>query len=434
MKVNENILDRTAREWQGMESEVKVYCRSFNVEFISASGGTLVGVDGRQYRDFLSGCGSLNYGHNHPVLKEALVEHILSDGLAMSMDLNTNTKRQFLETFERVILQPRGLDYVAQFPGPTGTNAVEAAIKLARKVTKRSGVIAFTNGFHGCTLGSLALTGSKHHRGEMSSLLGNVSRAAYENYFGSEISTIEMLDRMLSDPSGGIDPPAAVVVETVQGEGGLNVASGNWLRQLSDITAKHGALLVIDDIQAGCGRTGDFFSFEAFDIQPDIVTLAKSLSGFGLPMAILLFKRKHDVWMPGEHNGTFRGNNHAFVTARAALNHFWGSADFSVAIKRKARIVEDRLSELAEKHRLAVKGRGLMQGLQFKAPGEAHSVQESCFDHGLIIETCGPHNDVVKLLPPLTLSENDLSEGLDILAEAVGAIGRHNPLNMTATD
>ena len=300
------------------ESGVRSYCRSFPVMFKQAQGAELITTEGTRYIDFLAGAGTLNYGHNHPVLKKALIEYIENDGIAHGLDMYSEAKERFLETFNRLILTPRKMqDYLIQFTGPTGTNAVEAALKLARKVKGRNNVISFTNGFHGCSIGSLAVTGNQHHRGAAGVTLSDVSRMPYANYFGDKVNTIAMMDKILADPSSGIDKPAAVIVEVVQGEGGLNAASADWVRKLEKLCRKHDMLLIVDDIQAGCGRTGTFFSFEEMGIKPDMITLSKSISGFGLPFAIVLLREKLDEWTPGEHNGTFRGNNHAFVTAAA---------------------------------------------------------------------------------------------------------------------
>ena len=308
---------------RGHESEVRSYCRSFDTTFVSATGSTMVDVTGRRYLDFLAGCSALNYGHNDPDMVEALVRYLSGSGIAHGLDMSTGAKADFIDAFADLVLRPRNLDYRLQFTGPTGTNAVEAALKLARKVTGRSEVVAFTNGFHGVTTGALAATGNRHHRMGASVALHGVSRAFYDGYLGPSTDTAALLDQVLCDPSSGYDKPAAILLETLQGEGGLNSASDRWLRQIAEIAARHGALLIVDDIQAGCGRTGPFFSFESAGVQPDIVVLSKSLSGFGLPMSIVLMKPAHDQWSPGEHNGTFRGNNLAFVTATVALRKFW---------------------------------------------------------------------------------------------------------------
>jgi len=407
------------------ESRVRSYAHSFPTKFACAQGARVVDENGEEYIDFLAGCSSLNYGHNHPALKQALLDYIAADGIAHGLDMETGAKEEFLEAFEEAVLRPRGFDYVVQFPGPTGANAVEAALKIARKVTGRSNVIAFTNGFHGCTLGALALTGNSHQRGGSGLPLTGVTRAPFDRYFGDGVDTADHLDQMLSDPSSGVDAPAAIIVETVQGEGGLNAASPSWLRQIETIARRHGALLIVDDIQAGIGRTGPFFSFESAGLRPDIVTLAKSISGFGLPMALTLLRRSLDVWKPGEHNGTFRGNCHAFVTAKAALDLFWRDRRFETAVGEKGRILKARLESLSRKFGSSVvglKGRGMMLGIDVKSGAVASAIVKRCFSNGLLIETSGPEDEVVKCLAPLTIGEDELESGLDILSEATECV------------
>ncbi len=405
------------------ELQVRGYCRHFPVMFDRAVGALLHATDGRVYIDFLSGCSSLNYGHNDPDLKAALVDYIMRDGIAHGLDMFTEAKAAFLHEFETTILRPRGLDYRLQFTGPTGANAVEAALKLARKATGRQNVIAFTNGFHGVTLGALAATGNGYNRGAAGLVLSGVTRMPFDGYFGGGVDTVDYIDRMLADPSGGVDAPAAVIVEGVQGEGGLNVASPEWLRRIAALCRRHGALLIMDEIQAGCGRTGRFFSFEEADIVPDMVTMAKSLSGMGLPMSVVLIRPEHDKWRPGEHNGTFRGNCHAFVTARAALAKFWRDAGFQAELDRKGAFLMRRLHEIAASHPgVTVKGKGMMLGLDVGSGEVAARIAADCFDHGLIIETSGSHDHVVKVLAPLTIGDEEFATGLDILAQAAASV------------
>jgi diaminobutyrate-2-oxoglutarate transaminase len=401
------------------ESGVRTYSRSLPRQFDRAEGVWLHDVNGGRYLDFLSGCSSLNYGHNHPVLKQALLEYIGSDGIAHGLDLHTSAKQSFLEALEEVILAPRGLDYRAMFTGPTGTNAVEAAIKLARKVTGRELVVAFTNGFHGMTLGALACTGNAGKRSGAGVPLSHVAHEPFDGYYGPDVDTAALLDQRLSDPSSGLDAPAAILLETVQGEGGLNAASPEWLRAIAAIARKHGALLIVDDIQAGCGRTGGFFSFEGMGFTPDIVTLAKSLSGMGLPFALTLFRPELDIWSPGEHNGTFRGNNHAFVTAAASLRHFWADNAFEVQIARRASLLEQRLEQMAEEHGLSTRGRGMMRGIDVGSGEAASAITQACFAKGLIIETSGSHDEIVKVLAPLVIDDALLGAGLDILGQSI---------------
>nr|WP_245446068.1 diaminobutyrate--2-oxoglutarate transaminase [Mesorhizobium kowhaii] len=408
-----------------LESEVRSYARSFPVVFARAKGAQLFARDGTAYLDFLMGCSSLNYGHNPPELKSALADYIAADGITHGLDLYNEAKESFLREFHETILRPRQLDYVVQFPGPTGANAVEAALKLARKITGRANIIAFTNGFHGVSLGALSCTGNRYHRAAAGQLLGGVARLPYDGYLGSAVDTADYLDRLLSDPSSGVDAPAAVIVEIVQGEGGLNVAGMAWLRKVAAIVRRHGALLIVDDIQAGVGRTDAFFSFETAGLRPDIVTMAKSISGYGLPMALVLIDRQLDKWEPGEHNGTFRGNCHAFVTARAALEHFWRTESFAASVSQKGNLLKSRLEQIAQKYdpgRASAKGRGMMRGIDLKSGEVAGQVISTAFQRGLIVETSGPKDEVVKCLPPLVIGEDQLSQGLDILEHAIESV------------
>ncbi len=414
--------------YEKRESVVRSYCRAFPVSFSRAKGSRLTGADGREYIDFLAGCSTLNYGHNHDELQDALIEYIKSDGLAHGLDMHTEAKAGFLQAFTDLILAPRDMDHRVLFPGPTGANAVEAALKAARKATGRRNIIAFTNGFHGMTIGALSCTGNSGKRAGAGMALCGVSHEPYDGYFGDGVDTADQLDRRLSDPSSGVDAPAAILVEVVQGEGGLNVAGDEWLRKIEKIARKHGALLIIDDIQAGIGRTDGFFSFERSGVKPDIVTLAKSLSGMGLPFALTLIRPQFDKWKPGEHNGTFRGNNHAFVTATRALELFWSDAAFETDVKRKGRHLGERLATMTERAGIArrVKGRGMMRGIEMASGEIAGEVCGLCFENGLIIETSGGDDEVVKVLCPLNIPDAELNRGLDILALAISEIdARH---------
>ncbi|WP_417586092.1 diaminobutyrate--2-oxoglutarate transaminase [Nitrincola sp.] len=408
--------------FEQVESDVRTYSRSFPVVFNKAKGASLFTEDGKEYIDFLAGAGTLNYGHNHPELQKALVEYVLADGITHGLDMYSTAKREFLDTFHEIILKPRGMDkFRVQFTGPTGTNAVEAALKLARKVTGRSEIVSFTNGFHGVSGGALACTGNEHHRGGMGSSLSDVTRMPFDGYLGEGVDTTEYLDKVLSDPSSGVDHPAAVIVETIQGEGGLNAASFEWLRNLEKVCRKHDMLLIVDDIQSGCGRSGYFFSFEKVGIKPDIITLSKSLSGYGLPFALTIFRDELDQWTPGEHNGTFRGNNHAFVTAATAFKTFWKDDTFAAEVRRKAEKLRAGLGSLINKHgkgSMILKGRGLMSGIECPNGELADRVTSIAFEKGLIIETSGAHSQVVKCLVPLIITDKQIEFGLRVLDES----------------
>jgi len=406
-----------------LESEVRSYCNNWPATFATARGSRLWDDEGREYLDFFSGAGALNYGHNDPAMKRALMEHLAGDGVIHTLDMTTVAKRRFLERFEEVILKPRGMDFKIMFPGPTGTNAVEAAMKLARKVTGREQIVGFTNAFHGMTIGALAVSGNQAKRLGAGIALTSGTSVPYDGYFGDDVDTIAYLDALLTDSGSGFEKPAAVIVETIQAEGGLNTASPEWLQRLRKLCDDHDLLLIVDDIQTGCGRTGTFFSFEEAGIEPDIITLSKSLSGFGLPFAVTMFRRELDVFNPGEHNGTFRGHNPAFVTATTALSR-WADGGLEASTMRKAAIVESALDQLVVEHPEVVlerRGRGLLQGIAC-VEGFAQEVLAHAYTLGLLVETAGPEDEVLKLLPALTISEEDLAEGLEIISRSVAAV------------
>lgn len=407
------------------ESEVRGYVRAFPVVFDRAVGSTLVGEDGREYLDFFAGAGVLNYGHNNPLFTRALVEYLERDGIIHGLDMATSAKKAFIEAFERLVLEPRGLDHKLQFTGPTGANAVEAALKVARQATGRTNVVAFTNAFHGLSIGALAATGNSHYRGAAGITLDNITRLPYDGYLGADVDTLDLLEKMLDDPGSGVDLPAAVIVEAVQGEGGINVASAAWLQRLRAITAERGILLILDEIQAGVGRTGAFFAFEESGIVPDIVTVSKSISGSGLPMSLVLLRPEVDVWKPGAHTGTFRGNNLAFVSARAALENYWADTAFVDGVATTSALLRTELEQIAAENPelgFVVRGRGLMYGLACDADrGLAARISKQAFTRGLVIETSGAHDEVLKFLPALTITEDELLRGLAIVRESLAA-------------
>ncbi|MGI9822966.1 diaminobutyrate--2-oxoglutarate transaminase [Agromyces sp. Marseille-Q5079] len=407
------------------ESEVRGYVRAFPTVFDRAVGSTLIGEDGREYLDFFAGAGVLNYGHNNPLFTRALIEYLEHDGIIHGLDMATSAKKAFIEAFERLVLEPRGLDHKLQFTGPTGANAVEAALKVARQATGRTNVIAFTNAFHGLSIGALAATGNSHYRGAAGITLDNITRLPYDGYLGAEVDTLDLLEKMLDDPGSGVDLPAAVIVEAVQGEGGINVAGVPWLQRLRALTAERGILLILDEIQAGIGRTGAFFAFEQSGIVPDIVTVSKSISGSGLPMSLVLLRPEVDVWKPGAHTGTFRGNNLAFVSARAALENYWADTAFVDGVASKSALLASELEKIAAEYPdlgFVVRGRGLMYGLACDADrGLAGRISKQAFTRGLVIETSGAHDEVLKFLPALTITEDELLRGLEIVRESLAA-------------
>ncbi|WAK00456.1 diaminobutyrate--2-oxoglutarate transaminase [Methylobacter sp. YRD-M1] len=408
------------RIFEEMESEVRGYIRSFPTVFDTARGSEMFDERGNRYIDFFAGAGTLNYGHNNPAIKQTLIEYLQNDGIIHGLDQATVAKKSLLQKLTDTILAPRSLEYKVQFTGPTGTNAVETALKLARMVKQRSNVIAFTNAYHGLTMGSLAITGNSFYRDESYGMRYNSAFVPFDGYFGQGVNTIDYLRRFLKDQSSGIDLPAAIIVETVQGEGGIHVASDEWLRDLESLCREFDILLIVDDIQMGNGRTGTFFSFERAGITPDMVTVSKSI-GAGLPLSLLLMRPELDQWKPGEHTGTFRGNNLAFVAATKALE-YWDAPDFADGVRHKGEIFKHGLQAIVDKFPAIegdLRGIGMVWGIEFTDPGFAAAVSEEAFKRGLVIETAGANGQVLKFLAALTIEEALIAEGLNIIEKAI---------------
>ncbi|MHB0915325.1 MAG: diaminobutyrate--2-oxoglutarate transaminase [Thermoleophilia bacterium] len=418
------------RIFEELESNVRSYVRAFPTIFEKSKGCLLYDEQGNEYLDFFAGAGTLNYGHNNPDISSALIEYIQNDGIVHGLDKATSAKKAFLTKMRDVILEPRYMDYKIQFPGPTGTNAVETALKIARMVKGRSNIVSFTNAFHGLTMGSVALTGNTFYRDEAFINRSNVSFMPYDGYMNGELDSIEYLRRTLLDRSSGVDMPSAIIVETIQAEGGVNVASREWLKGLEQICRDLDILLIVDDIQVGNGRTGPFFSFEDAGINPDIVVLSKSIGG-GLPLSLVLMKPELDQWKPGEHTGTFRGNNLAFVSATVALG-YWENDTLTESIMHKSEFLRGALQEIADEYpeqNMEVRGRGLIYGLELPGNGLAGEVAEEAFKQGLIIETSGSEDEVLKFLPPLIIEEEMLKKGVGIIGDSLRAcLEKRNPL------
>ena len=407
--------------FEDRESEVRSYCRHFPVVFKRSKMSILYDTEGNEYLDFLSGAGALNYGHNNDYIKKPILEHIQNDGVTHALDMHVDVKADFLETFQDKILIPRGLDYKVMFCGPTGTNANEAALKLARKVKGRTNIFAFTGGFHGMTMGALSATSGTGPRKVLSPLLNGVSFMPYPvgSYYKG-IDTIQYIKDVLEDDHSGVAKPAAIILETVQGEGGINPAPIQWLKDLRALCDEFDILMIVDEVQTGCGRCGSFFSFERAGIVPDMVTMSKSISGYGMPMALLLMKKEIDIFSPAEHNGTFRGIQLSMIGAKAAID-FRESYDFDGETNRKSEIARKYIKEniLPLDSKIELRGLGLYFGIDMHNEQEASDIADECFNRKLIIERAGRHDEVVKLMPTLTITDEELLRGLEIIKDSV---------------
>lgn len=406
------------------ESDIRAYCRVYPAVFDKASNARQTDKEGREYIDFFAGAGVLNFGHNNERMKQAVIEYLQNNGVTHSLDMHTTAKERFMERYVKTILEPRDMPHKMQFMGPTGSNAVEAALKLARRATGRMEIVAFTHGFHGMTLGSLACTANQYFRGAAGVPLNHVTHMPFGGeQSGNGVDVIQQLRDMYNDTSSGVDLPAAFLLETIQAEGGVNIANKAWLKALAVLAKEIGALLIVDEIQVGCGRTGSYFSFDDLDIEPDIVCLAKGIGGMGIPMAMNLVKPEFDKhWSPGEHTGTFRGQCLSFVAGAEALSYFEDDT-LMREVKDKAQVMEKSLAPLAKQHaEVEVRGKGMIIGLDVGNGERAKAIVNACFKAGLLIASCGTGGRVVKLIPPLTIPDDDLKQGLDILVEATAKV------------
>ncbi len=412
------------------ESDIRAYCRIYPVVFDKAENARQTDEDGNEYIDFFAGAGVLNFGHNNERMKNAMIDYLQSNGVLHSLDMHTTAKRRFMERFVKTILEPRNMPHKMQFMGPTGTNAVEAALKLARRVTGRRQIVAFTHGFHGMTLGALACTANQVFRNAAGVPLEHVRHQAFGCEkpcqgceLGCGLDSLEKLRAMYLDSSSGVLPPAAFLVEAIQAEGGVNVASKAWLQALGKLAKELDAFLIIDDIQVGMGRTGSFFSFDDMDLDPDIICLAKGIGGIGTPMAMNLVKPEHDKhWSPGEHTGTFRGQSLSFVAGAEALAYFEDDKLMN-DVKQKSQIMQKALTPLVDKHdHIQLRGKGMIMGLDVGNGDTSKAIVNTCFKNGLLIAACGTGGRVIKLIPPLTIPESDLEQGLNILTKAINDV------------
>ncbi len=403
------------------ESSVRSYCRHFPKVFTDAKGAIMKDTDGQEYIDFFCGAGAVNYGHNNDYIKGKVIDYLATDGIIHALDMYTVPKSEFIETLEKKIIEPRGYSYKIQFTGPTGTNGIEAALKLARKNTGRRNVFAFMGCFHGMTLGSLSLTSEMYARVGAGATFTDCTHIPAP-YMFEGLDVIEYMQTLIDDDHSGVEKPAAVVMETVQAEGGIRVFEDDFLRKVREFCTKNDILMIVDDVQVGCCRSGSFFSFERAGIEPDIVVMSKSIGGIGMPLAIVLHKESLDNWKPGEHNGTFRGNQLSFVAGKAAIEYLTEN-NVEAETVRKGEIVKNFIEKeiLPFDSRLELRGIGLIWGIDFGKIDAALSevIIEKCFEKNLICECAGRAGSVVKVMPPLVIEDELLLEGLNRLKKSV---------------
>ena len=402
------------------ESNVRSYCRKWPATFATSKGPFMYDEDGKRYIDFFDGAGTLNFGHNNDFIKQRLIDYLASDGIIHALDMTTSAKAEFIQTLQERVLEPRGLTYKVAFPGPTGTNANELALKFARKATGRNEVWALQGAFHGMTLGALALTSDSYSRaGAGVPLVG--TRHMPAPYTLPGLDPIAYMEAVLADDHSGVSTPAAIIVETTQAEGGIQVLPTQYLKDLRTFCTKHGIVLIVDDIQVGNWRTGTLLSFERAEIKPDIVTLSKSLSGIGTPFAATLVAPELDVLGPGEHNGTFRGNQLGMVGAKAAIE-FALDTDFVPQLEAKLPVMAELVEGIAQKHGASARGIGMIWAIELGDGKLVLDTIHKCFDRGVVLEACGRNDSALKLMPALITSEEVLREGMGVIDEVLGEV------------
>ena len=412
------------------ESEIRGYCRIYPVVFDTAVNARQTDTEGNEYIDFFAGAGVLNFGHNNESMKNAMIAYLQANGVTHSLDMHSTAKQAFMQRFVKTILEPRNMPHKLQFMGPTGTNSVEAALKIARRVTGRQEIVAFSRGFHGMTLGALACTSNSVFRNVAGVPLNHVSHYAFGCEtpcmgcdMGCGLDSLNALRARFLDSSSGLEAPAAFMLETIQAEGGVNIASKEWLLAVRELARELGAIFIVDDIQVGCGRTGSYFSFDGIDLDPDIVCLAKGIGGMGTPLAMNLVKPEIDAhWKPGEHTGTFRGQGLSFVAGTEALAYFENDELMQQVIEN-GKIIDNAIRPLEEKfEQLQVRGKGMIYGIDVGTGERAKAIVNGCFNDGLLVSACGSGGRVIKLIPPLTIPEHDLKEGLVILLRQISHV------------
>ena len=425
------LLDRQGER----ESNARTYPRRLTIAPRRGLGSYIEDVDGNVFIDFLTGAGVLSLGHSHPEVIEAVARQLplLTHGL----DFPTEIKDEFITA--QLSMLPEGMRASTKigFTGPTGANAVEAALKLCKIATGRSEIISFQGGFHGSTTGSMSVTGLVSQRAGVANTMPGVQFFPYpyslRSRFGADEDGTRCLDyfeRTLKDPLSGISLPAAVILEVVQGEGGVIPAPTDFIQGVRRVTRELDIPLIVDEVQCGCGRSGTWFAFEQHGIVPDVIVASKALSGIGLPIALILYDERLDVWKPGQHIGTFRGNQVAFAGGVVAIEIIKRDGILE-NVRELGAYALDALEEIAREHAIVAeaRGSGLMLGLELADPqtGEhngaaAVAVQRAALERGLILELGGREDSVIRLLPPLNVTRRTLDQALEILREALAEV------------
>ncbi len=424
------------------ESNARSYPRKFPFALAKAKGSWVEDIEGNKYLDFLCGAGTLALGHNDDEINQAMIEMLQSDFPLHTLDLTTPVKDEFIQTVISHLPKELAENCKIQFCSPSGTDATDAALKLCKTATGRTSVVAFQGGFHGMGHGALSCTGNLGAKSRVNGLMPEVHHFpypdTYRNHFGlkGEAATdaaCNYFETTLKDPESGITKPAAVILEPIQGEGGVNPAPVRFLQTVRRVTKELGIPMIVDEIQCGLGRSGKLFAFEYAEIVPDVILVSKAIGG-SQPLSIVIYNKNLDVWGPGAHTGTFRGNQLAMKAGTIVLNRV-SKPEFLAEVVRKGNLIMSRMNELKEKVKIIgdVRGKGLMIGCEFVNPKEpkdccglfppngeaAAKVQNICFKNKLVMEKGGRNGSVMRCLCALTVSDEEIKTAMDIFESAV---------------
>lgn len=447
MQSNKYYVDNQAE----YESSARNYPRKFPISIGSAKGSWVEDVEGNRYLDFLNGAGTLAIGHNDDEVNEAMIDVIRSGAPLHMLDIPTPLKDEFVKTLISILPEEMRHRAKIQFCSPSGSDATDAAIKLCKTATGRGTVIAFSGGYHGMGHGPMALTGNLKAKSHVANIMPGVQFMPYPYSYrcpmgiGGEAGTracINYFERLLKDPESGVTKPAAVILEAIQGEGGVVPAPVEFLQAVRRITRELGIPLICDEIQCGMGRSGKVFAFEHAGIVPDVILISKAVGG-SQPMSVVVYDKDLDTWGPGAHAGTFRGNQLAMVAGTIVMRRI-SEPRFLDEVTRKGEMMMERMLRLQRDVSIIgdVRGKGLMIGVEFIDPdgprdlmgvpepdGEiAALVQRRCFESGLIMERGGRNGSVMRCLCALNISDADIDTGMTIFENVVREIdeGRRN--------
>lgn len=424
------------------ESSARSYPRKFPVALTRARGSWVEDAEGRKYLDFLCGAGTLALGHNDDEVNKAMTDLISSGAPLHTLDLTTPVKDRFVETIFSTLPEELRKNAKIQFCSPSGTDATDAAIKLCKTATGRGTVMAFSGGYHGMGHGALALTGNQNAKLKVQNLMPGVQFMPYPYSYrcpfglggeAGEKAASAYFERMLKDPESGVTRPAAVILEAIQGEGGVIPAPVSFLQTVRRVTKELSIPLILDEIQCGMGRSGQVWAFQEAGIVPDVILMSKAIGG-SQPMSVVVYNRDLDVWTAGAHAGTFRGNQLAMAAGTVVLNRIM-KPEFLAGVQRKGSLLKSALLNLQKEVSIIgdVRGRGLMLGIEFIDPdgekdvmghpvpsGEISAeIQRRCFEKGLIMEKGGRNGSVMRSLSALTVSDSEISTMLDIFSSSV---------------